>query len=303
MTLRSPISINQRQSLLDLQRTKERLAVTQRQLSSGQRIGDPSEDPSGAALILDFDTSIGANQKYLGQIDSSLSFLNGTETTLGTVTNDITRLLELGQQALSSTTSGAPRANLASEVDALRTDLISNGNTQEQGKYLFAGTATLTTPFSGPPAGPITYAGNAGLITVDVSASATSTLNIPGDQLFFGPGGQGSSTDLFQQVTDLRDGLTTNNQAQIQTAYTNLKALLTRFTSAQTDIGGRQSGLTALKDDLSNFNLTLRGIQDSVASVDYPSAVTNFSNDQTAQQVTLSSLAKTGKNNLFDFIG
>ncbi len=302
MSLRSPVSINDRQTLLDLQRTKDRLAVTQRQLSTGKRVNDPTDDPTGAALILDFDTSIGSSQKYLGQIDTSLSFLQGSEAAVGTVTNDLTRLLELGQQALTTTNSGTPRANLASEVDALRTDLISTSNTQEQGKYLFSGTATLTAPFSGPAAGPITYAGNAGLITVDVSASATSTLNIPGGQLFFGAGGQGSATDLFQQVTDLRDGLLTNNQGQIQTAYTNLKSLLTTFTSAQTDLGGRQAGLQALKDDLSNFKLTLQGIQDSVAAVDYPSAITSFTTDQTAQQVTLSSLSKTGKTNLFDFL-
>jgi flagellar hook-associated protein 3 FlgL len=247
MTLRSPISINNRQTLLDLQRTKDRLSVTQRQLSSGKRVNDPGDDPAGAALILDFDTSIGANNQFLRQIDASASFLQGAESAVGTVTNDLTRLLELGQQALTTTNSGTPRANLASEVDSLRTDLISVSNTQEQGKYLFSGTATLTQPFSGPAAGPITYAGNAGLITVDVSASATVTTNIPGSTLFFGAGGQGSATDLFQQVTDLRDGLTTNNQAQIQTAYNNLKTLLGNFTTAQTDIGGRQAGLQALK--------------------------------------------------------
>lgn len=303
MSVRSPLSINHRQTLLDLQSTKNRLAVTQRQISTGKRINDPSEDPSGAALILDFDTSIGANQQYMRQIDSSLSFLNGAETALGTVTNHLQRLLELGTQGASPTNAGAPRANIAAEVDALRSDLLSLSNTQEQGKYLFAGTATLTKPFSGPAAGPITYAGNGNSITVDVSSSASVALNLPGDQLFFGSGGQGSATDLFQQVTDLRDGLLANNQAQIQTAYDNLKGMLDRFTTAQTDLGGRQAGLLALKDDLSGFTVTLQGIQDDIAAVDYPSAITQYSNDQTAQQVTLSSLSKVSKTNLFDFLG
>lgn len=303
MTLRSPISINNRQTLLDLARTKERLAVTQRELSSGKRINDPSEDPTGAALLVDFKASIGANEAFMKQIDGALSFLRGSETVLESVSNDLTRLLEIGQQAISGTNTGTPRANLAQEVDAIRSNFIASANTQEQGKYLFSGTATLTPPFSGPPAGPITYAGNAGLITVDVSVNTTVTTNLPGSTVFFGAGGQGSATDLFQQVTDLRDGLRTNNAAQIQTAYDNLKAILPTLSTAQTDLGGREAGILSLKDDLSNFTLTLQGIQDGVEATDFPDAVTRYSSDQTGQEVTLSSLAKVGKTNLFDFLG
>ncbi len=303
MTLRSPVSINNRQTLLDLERTKERLALSQRELSTGKRINTPTEDPTGAAAVVDFRATIGINNQYIKQIDGSLSFLQGTESALGSITNDLTRILEVGQQALSGTNSGIPRANLAKEVDGIRSNFISLANTQEQGKYLFAGTATLTVPFSGPAAGPIVYAGNAGLITQNVAASTTVDINIPGDSLFFGPGGQGSTTDLFQQVTDLRDGMVNNNTAQIQTAYTNLQALMSRLTSVQTDLGGRQASISSLKEDLESYNLTLQGIQNTVEETDYPDAVTRFSNGQTAQQVTLNSLAKIGKVNLLDFIG
>ena len=303
MTLRSPISINNRQTMLDLQRTKERLSVAQRELSSGKRINDPSDDPTGAALVVDFQASIGANESFMKQIDGALSFLQGSESALGSITNDLTRLLEIGQQAISGTNAGTPRANLAQEVDSIRSNFVSIANTQEQGKYLFSGTATLTPPFSGPAAGPITYAGNLGIHTVDVSVSTTVNTNIPGSTVFFGAGGQGSATDLFQQVTDLRDGLRTNNAALIQTAYNNLKAILPSLTAAQTDLGGREAGIISLKEDISNFNLTLQGIQNTVDSTDYPEAITRFSGDQTAQQVTLSSLAKVGKTNLFDFLG
>lgn len=303
MTVRSPISINNRQTLLDLSRTKEQLALTQRELSTGKRINTPTDDPTGAAAVVDFKHSIGANNQYMKQIDGALSFLQGAESALGSITNDLTRILEIGQQALSGTNAGIPRSNLAKEVDGLRSNFITLANTQEQGKYIFSGTTTLTVPFSGPAAGPIVYAGNAGLITLDVAASTSVDTNIPGDALFFGPGGQGSATDLFQQVTDLRDGMVSNNTAQIQAAYTNIQALMSRLTSVQTDLGGRQASILSLKEDLATYNLTLQGIQNTVEDTDYPDAITRFSGGQTAQQVTLSSLAKVGKTNLFDFIG
>lgn len=303
MTLRSPISINSRQSLLDLQRTKERLAVTQREISTGKRLNSPTDDPAGAALVVDFNASIEANAQYIKQIDGALSFLQGSESAVSSVIDSLQRALELGVQGLPGNGNGTAMANIAPELDSIRSNIISLSNTVEQGKYVFAGTRTLTQPFSGPSAGPITYAGNSGIITSDVSASSTVDLNLPGDALFFGPGGQGSATDLFKQVTDLRDAMQAGNTANVQTAYTNLRAILTRLVSAQTDLGGRQAGISALKESTSSYNLVLQGILNSVQDTDLPDAITRQSNDQITQQITLNSMAKVGKTNLFDFLG
>lgn len=303
MSLRTPNPTISQSMLLDLQRNKERIASLQEQLSTGKRIVHPGDDPAGSALILDFQTSIDRNAAYLKQADSAASFLGAAEVGTQSLSDAITRLLELGQQGLSGTTSSTGRPALAQEVDGIRSNILSIGNLQEQGKYIFSGTATLTIPFSGPAAGPITYAGNAGLIGLEVSASFAVTTNVPGSTLFFGPGGQGSSTDLFQAVTDLRDGLTSNNSAQIQTAYTNLQAILGRVNQTTTDLGGRQAALVDLKTTLAGVNLDLQSVLNTNQQLDYASAITDFSTAQTAQQATLSTLSKINQKSLFDYLG
>ena len=303
MTLRTPASINNRLSLLDLNRGKERMAITQRELSTGKRLNSPADDPAGAALVVDFNASIGANEQFIKQIDGALSFLQGSEAALTSVVDHLTRVIELGAQALPGNSYGAGISAMAKEVDTLRSTFIALGNTNQQGRYLFSGTSTLTQPFSGPAAGPITYAGNSGLIPLDVAKATTVDSNIPGDSVFFGPGGQGSATDLFQQVTDLRDAMTAGNSAAVQTAHTNLKAILSRLTSVLADLGGRQAGITSMKDDFSGYNLVLQGIQNSIQDTDYPDAVTRYNADQVAQQVTLNSMSKVQKQTLLDFMG
>jgi flagellin-like hook-associated protein FlgL len=134
------------------------------------------------------------------------------------------------------------------------------------------------------------------------STTAVST-NLPGSTVFFGSGGQGSSTDIFQAITDLRTGLSTNNAALVQTASTNLSTVLDSLNQAQAELGGRQAGLLNLQDTLSGFNVTLKGMQDTLQATDYPTAATEYSQDQTIQSVTLSALAKVNKTNLFDFLG
>lgn len=303
MSFRTPSTTQNRQALLDLERTKERLALNQARIGSGKRIARPGDDPTAAALILDFGNSIQANAQFLKQADSAMSFLKSSEDVVATSLNEVTRLQELAQQGLTSSNAGSGRAAMASEVDAIRTNLLALANTQAQGKYLFAGTQTKTVPFAGPPAGPITYAGDAGVISLDVTANTTVSTNVPGSTVFFGAGGQGSPTDLFQAVTDLRDGLTTNNSALIQTASTNLKAILSNLNQVQTDLGGRQAGLLDLKDTLSGFNVTLQDLQNTQQDTNYAEAVTEFTSDSTVQSATLSTLAKSGKTNLFDYLG
>lgn len=302
MSIRTPNPTTNRQTLLDLQRSKERMAVLSMQLSSGKRIVRLGDDPTGAALIVDFQTSIQRNQQYLKQADAARSFLDATETNLGALNDGITRLLELGQQGLSDTTGTSGRPRLAQEVDGIRSNMLAISNSQSQGKYLFAGTRTTTQPFSGPSAGPITYAGDAGRITLDVSVGATVDTNLTGDRVFFGSGGQGSATDLFQAVTDLRDGLNTNNRTLIQSAYDNLQAIQGRVSDLATEVGGRQASLEQLKDSLGSFNLSLQAIQNTYEAVDYPEAIVDYGKEETSQQAALSTLAKTNAQNLFDYI-
>jgi flagellar hook-associated protein 3 FlgL len=303
MSIRMPNSIQTRQMLLGLQRTQDRLAQNSLRVSSGERITNPGDDPAGAAAILDFGTSIQANDQFQKQADSALSFLKSSEDAVGSVTNSITRLQQLAQQGLSGTSGASGRAAIAAEVDSIRTNLLALSNTKVQGKYLFSGMQTQTQPFSGPSAGPITYQGDGGVINLNVSVGTSVATNIPGSTIFFGTGGQGSATDLFQAVTDLRDALTTNNSAQIQTAYTNLQSIQSSVTQVQTDLGGRQAGLTDLQSMLSGFNLTLQGLQSNVQDTNYPDTLTQVSSDTTVQSATLSTLAKTNQQSLFNYLG
>ena len=93
MSLRTPNPFQSRQSSIDLQRSKERLAILQEQISSGKRIVRLGDDPTGAALILDFQTSIDRNDAYVQQVSNARSFLKASESAVESLTTDVTRLL------------------------------------------------------------------------------------------------------------------------------------------------------------------------------------------------------------------
>ncbi len=311
MTFRTPNPATNVRTMLDLRRVKEHLSLLQEQIATGKRIIRPGDDPTGAALIVDFRSSIEQNKQYVKQAESAASFLQSTETALlDGVNTEIIRLMELGSQALGNSTGAAGRAALAPEVDGIRTNLISLANTQQQGKYLFAGSATTTVPFTASATG-ATYNGNNDTISLDVSVSAAVGTNLPGDTVFFGQSaalpptataGPGSGGDLFTQVTALRDALTANNVPGIQAAFDNLKSIYSRMQSSITELGGRQASLDQLKEMVADFNTSLQGIQNSYESVDLPQAITDYEREDITQQATLSILGRSNQQNLFNYL-
>lgn len=303
MSFRTPSTIQNRQTLLDLARTKERISLNSTRISSGKRLTSPGDDPAAAALILDFGNSIQANTQFIKQADSALGFLKTSEDVVSASVDYTMRLQELAQQGLGSTNTAASRAAIVAEVDGIRANLLGLANTKNQGKYIFAGTQTQTVPFvDGAPPAPPTWNGLAGAINLDVTATTSVTTNVSGDSVFLGAGGPPNAS-LFQAIQDLHDGLAGNSVAQIQTAADHLSTALDHLTQIRTDLGGRQAGLQDLQSTLSGFNLTLQDLQDTQQATDYPKAMTEYTNDTTVQSVTLSTMAKANKTNLFDYLG
>ncbi|MFN7956868.1 MAG: hypothetical protein U0P46_00870 [Holophagaceae bacterium] len=301
MSFRTASTTQQRQSLLDLQRTQQRLAENQARITSRSRLTGPGDDPTASAAILDFSNSLQVNTQFIRQADAALSFLIPAENNVASAIEATIRLQELA--ANGSTAS-------ISELDAIRSNLLSMANAQSQGKYLFAGTATDTKPFvlSNPadPTSQITYQGNAGQIKVNLDGNATNpnqvTTNLPGDTVFFGAGGLGSSTDIFQAITDLKAAFTANDSTAVKAVSANLDLILANLNKAQTDLGGRQAGLIDVKESYANINATLESLQSAQEATDYPKVLTEITADETLQSATLSTMAKANKVNLFDYL-
>jgi flagellar hook-associated protein 3 FlgL len=310
MTIRTPSPLTNAQTLLDLQRTKNSLATYTTQISSGNRIVNLADDPSGAAMILNFQASIDQNNQYVGQINTATGFLQNTETVADNVNTQVTRLMQLSQQAMSGTQSSTSLQAIASEVDSIYTNLVTMANTQVQGKYIFGGSATTSPPFDAAtaPAGQpnsITYNGNNTTLSVPVGPAQNTATNIPGDTLFLGgaaPGSYGSSLDLFNVTKSLSQAITAGNTTAITSAYNNLQQISTHVNSVIASLGGWQNGISSLKTDLTAINSNLTAVQSSVQSVDYPTAITGYTTSSIAQQATLSIMAKMNAHNLFDYL-
>jgi flagellar hook-associated protein 3 FlgL len=150
---------------------QQNLSKAQTEVSTGKRVNEASDDPIAATEILRTTSSLATNTQYIKNQQSATQLLGQTDSTLGQVGDLLqsvrTTLVSANNGALSDSDRAALGVELKSRLDAL----VSLANTKDgDGHYLFAGYNDNTVPFTKTANG-VTYAGDDGNRTIQVSAS------------------------------------------------------------------------------------------------------------------------------------
>ncbi|MBM4423051.1 MAG: flagellar hook-associated protein 3 [Chloroflexi bacterium] len=288
-------------TMANVARNKERLAELQAQASSGKRIIDPHDDPAGAGQVLSLRTSLAANETYLRNIHSSKEWLSATESALQNVVTVLQRALSNARQDASDN----ERATLASHVDGLIDDALTQFNARYRDAYLFAGFQTNTQPFVtvGSPVTAVNMAGappaSNGVRTVEMERGQTVAVNVVNDAA--GQFGAFAS-NVFNALITLRDDLNANNVNAIGADIATLQTALDGVTAVIGDIGARQQRLTDARTRLERVQLGLRDFLNRTEDANLAETIMHLSEQDTVYKASLRAAAQIGRTNLFDFL-
>ena len=174
-----------RQAFLDtLQQAQQRLQQTQTQISTGNKVNQPSDDPLAAARIREIEASLARMDQYQSNALLVQNRLGVEEETLVGIANGLQRIRELAIQANNATAGQGSRDAIAVELREQFTNLLALANaTDGQNRYLFAGYREETQPFVRTPTG-VTYAGDDGQHSVMVSDHRLLATGDPGSAVF-----------------------------------------------------------------------------------------------------------------------
>ncbi|OBQ57673.1 flagellin N-terminal helical domain-containing protein [Halodesulfovibrio spirochaetisodalis] len=109
------------------------------QAGSQKKINRPSDDPSGAAMVLSLQSHINSLAQYDENINSAKGWLDTANEQLGTISKTITKIQELANQGSTGTVTDKQRALIATELRELQVQLIGLTNGDYAGNSLFAG--------------------------------------------------------------------------------------------------------------------------------------------------------------------
>lgn len=168
-----------------MQERQQDLLRLQQQLSSGQRILAPSDDPVAAATALDLKQSQSLNRQYHANGDLAKSQLAREEGVLASVTTLLQDVRTLAVYAGNAALSQSDREALAVDVQGRYDELLalandSNGN----GQFLFSGYQGATRPFAQIAPGNVIYSGDDGQRQIQIGPARSVAINDSGEDVF-----------------------------------------------------------------------------------------------------------------------
>jgi len=283
--------------LAALAQTQQQINTDLQQIASGRSVNVPSDNPSAAAELIQNAGQTSEADQFLRSAGSIQGEIQNADSTLNSVVTSLQRAISLGVEGANGTLNSADRTALATEVRGIQAQLVSLANLTYQGNYVFAGTATQTTPYVVDPnsSSGVTYQGNSGVNSVTLGNHFTLQTNLPGSQLFSSAGG-----DMFQSIQDLINGL--DSGAGIDTAVAEVGNASNAIDAQRVFYGNALNQLSAQQTYLSGETTQLAQRQNTIGGTDLPSVISNLTSAETARQAALQAVGQTARIDLFDFI-
>ena len=167
-----------------LQALGAQTSKTQQQIGLGKKLLAPSDDPVGAARLVDLNHEIEARRQYVDNIDSADSHLALQDSILAQMIDVLQRVSELTLQAGSGIQTLEDRQFIASEIEIRFEEMIALANTQNSaGQYIFGGFQGKQAPFE-VTGDSVVYSGDQGQRRVQIDRGQSIAISDSGDAIF-----------------------------------------------------------------------------------------------------------------------
>lgn len=284
------------------------LAKYNDQLSSGNRVKLPSDDPTQYPTLLRAKADSGRFAAYGQTMSDATSALNAGVDALQAANDLLVRAKNIGLEGANSNNSADAYEALAIEVDGLITQAVRTGNSQLDGKFMFGGTQTGTPPFrvattdsAGRPA-TVVYDGAADRTRAVIGPGQTVDTRYAGDQVF-----QTTGADMFAALIGLRDDL--RSAAPVASKPALVNARLAQLDGARDAVADRMAeqssnlaSLDALQNRMTDLKLTADQRSGEIEGTDYAEAVVKMQQFQNGLQASMAVSSKLLQPSLLDFI-
>lgn len=168
-----------------IQRNYANATRTQEQISTGNRILTPADDPVASVRLLQLEQQQNVLTQYKDNLTAANNSLGQEEVTLNSVNTVLQRVRELAVQAGNGALGADDRKSIAAELGERENELFGLMNTRSaRGEYLFAGFQGKTQPFVRDAAGSYSYQGDEGQRKLQVASSLEVAISDSGKKIF-----------------------------------------------------------------------------------------------------------------------
>lgn len=302
MELRITPQIITANAIANAQQQSDQLAVLQEQASTGLRILQPSDDPFAAVQVLSDQAQNNRLDIYHQNIADAQAKLNSSVSTLTQVSNLLAQAKNVALQGSNNPKTPQEYQAMATQVGSILNEVVQLANTQQNGQYLYGGTASQTQPFTTNAKGQVDYNGSTQAMSEPIGQGQQVQTLYDGSQIFQSP-------DLFQTLSTLRDNLSNVSDLSPTSQTAAIEQSLSQLDSANSsvlDVVGRQSAslqnLQSIDQQIQDVKLKTTQQIGNLQNSDLSQVVIGMQEQQNLLQATLYSASHVLNLSLLDFI-
>ncbi|MDD2765208.1 MAG: flagellin [Opitutaceae bacterium] len=286
-------------ALRQIQDLNARLSKLQIQVSTGQRISQPEDDPAAVGRLITLQDESKQLDQFQQNAARALEISQASTSALQeikTLSDRATELATLG----SSTESSDSARSYATEANQLLEQAVQLANSSLRNDHLFAGTAVDTAPFqisrdsSGNITG-VTYAGSTDVASIPLSDTASIAPATTAQT------NQGLA-DFINHLVSLRDALNQNDPAAVAGVQSGLLTTEDTIINAISDQGAIQMRIQLNQDQQQNRSTEIEKLISNDANIDMSQAIVRYNQVQVAYQAALQSTASIMNLSLLDYL-
>lgn len=286
-----------------------KISDLQDQLSSGKKITRPSQDPVVATMGISYRTTVNHVDQYQKNVTTATKWTDTSDSALTQVDSVLQRVRELVTEASTDTYTPQQRQAAGLEVSQLQQQLVTIGNTQIGGQYIFSGSDSAHPLLTQDAAtGAVTVnsvaAANPNL-SVEVNDGIQVQINVNPNSIFQTATTGGATTsglfdDLNSLAKDLNSG--TASGTQISQYLSKIDSHLDQVSNAQADLGARENRLTMVQNRLDSQKSMATTIMANNEDADFPTTIVQLNQQQNVYNAALAVGAKIIQTSLVDFL-
>jgi flagellar hook-associated protein 3 FlgL len=276
-------------------RSWQRLVDIQNKLASGRQVDKASDDPTLAARLGRLEAELASLGNLDRGADQAASYLRGAEGALGQVSDLLIRARELAMQGASEGVNAEDRLSIAAEIRQKFDTLVSLGNSEVGGRYLFAGFLSDQPAFQADG----TFLGDGNILQVRIAPGLEVEATLAGDQVFAGAGG---GQDLFALLDDLATALETDDTLAVQVRLDEFDTGLNQINLARARAGARLVTVEVAQSWNENLRIGAQKDHSVSGDVDLGRASMEFALAQRALEAAMATAPKVFSQSILKYL-
>ncbi len=284
----------------ELEKQTANLGNLQLQLSTGQALNRPSDNPAAVTQVLALSSQATQLTSWQNNVQTATSWLGIANTTANNVLATLQSARSLLLQSMNSgTQSSVTYEALGTQLQGVTRNLLSLANTQFEGRAIFAGTSASPQAFDASG----NYLGTNDVSSVVIGPGSgvgeTVNLSVPGTAMF-GTGASNAFATLMGASSALQSG--TPSSSTLSSALNALDSVIAQAQQASAVLGESSqmtsSAATALATEIANIQSNRANLE----NVNVAQATTQLTLETTDYQAALWATSQAVPETLVKFL-